>query len=297
MMDDRQVHALPERPAGLARFATFMGYPDAAGFAADLLRQLGHVRARYAEVFEAIPTDAEGGSAASDLDFRGDDPAPAGTVAALRSMGFTNTERIITAARGWQAGRLRALRSERARDLIGRMLPALLAALARQPQPDAAFSRFDNFLARLPAGVQLLSLFQRNPGLLGRVAAVLGAAPSLAEHLASHPAALDGLLSPEEDAPDPSRLLRARLKDARRLEEVIEITRRTVREDDFSISVGTMEGRLDADEAGLRAHGVGRCGAGGAAGAGAGGFRRRASAGCAAGRWPWWQWGRRAGAR
>ena len=98
----------------------------------------------------------------------------------------------------------------------------------------------------------MLSLFQRNPGLIGRVAAVLGAAPSLAEHLASHPAALDGLLSPEEDAPDPARLLRARLKDARRLEEVIEITRRTVREEDFSISVGTMEGRLDADEAGLR---------------------------------------------
>jgi len=30
-----------------------------------------------------------------------------------------------------------------------------------------------------PAGVQLLSLFQRNPGLIDRIAAVLGAAPSL----------------------------------------------------------------------------------------------------------------------
>ncbi|HSU06341.1 MAG TPA: bifunctional [glutamine synthetase] adenylyltransferase/[glutamine synthetase]-adenylyl-L-tyrosine phosphorylase [Acetobacteraceae bacterium] len=250
MVADRQVHALPERAADLARFATFMGHADAAGFAEVLLRQLGHVRARYAEVFEAIATDPDGDAVASELDFRGDDPAPAGTVQALRSLGFGNTERIITAVRGWQAGRVRALRSERARDMMVRILPALLAALARQPNPDAAFSRFDNFFGRLPAGVQLLSLFQRNPGLIGRVAAVLGAAPFLAEHLASHPAALDGLLSPENEAPDPTRLLRARLKDARRLEEVIEITRRTVREEDFSISVGTMEGRLDADAAG-----------------------------------------------
>ena len=80
---------------------------------------------------------------------------------------------------------------------------------------------------------------------------MLGAAPSLADHLANHPAALDGLLSPEEN-PDPARLLRGRLRDARLLEDVIEITRRTVREEDFTVSVATMEGRIDADEAGLR---------------------------------------------
>ena len=80
---------------------------------------------------------------------------------------------------------------------------------------------------------------------------MLGAAPSLADHLANHPAALDGLLAPEEN-PDPARLLRGRLKDARLLEDVIEIIRRTVREEDFTVSVATMEGRIDADEAGLR---------------------------------------------
>ena len=168
-----------------------------------------------------------------------------------RALGFGNPERIVAAVRGWQAGHVRALRSARARELLAQLLPRMLAALARQPQPDTVFNRFDAFLARQPAGVQLLSLFQRNPGLLDRIAAVLGAAPSLANHLASHPAALDGLLSPDEN-PDPARLLRGRLRDARLLEDVIEITRRTVREEDFSISVATMEGRIDADEAGLR---------------------------------------------
>jgi glutamate-ammonia-ligase adenylyltransferase len=127
----------------------------------------------------------------------------------------------------------------------------VLAALASQPQPDAAFARFDTFLARLPAGVQLLSLFQRNPALIDRLADVLGAAPTLADFLAAHPSALDGLLSGDDD-PDPASLLRARLADARALEQVIDITRSVEREAAFAISVATMEGRIDADEAGLR---------------------------------------------
>ena len=251
MTADRQVHDLPQRREDLARFATFMGYDDAAGFAAELLRHLRQVRARYAEVFELVPELLAPVEPGLELDFSGVDIAPEATGAALHALGFGSPDRIVAAVRGWQAGHVRALRSARARELLAQLLPRMLDALARQPQPDVVFNRFDAFLARQPAGVQLLSLFQRNPGLLDRIAAVLGAAPSLANHLASHPAALDGLLSPEEN-PNPARLLRGRLRDARLLEDVIEITRRTVREEDFSTSVATMEGRINADEAGLR---------------------------------------------
>ena len=78
------------------------------------------------------------------------------------------------------------------------MVPAILVALGRQANPDEAFNRFDRFISALPAGVQLMSLFQRNPLLLDRIAAVLGAAPLLAEHLARYPSALEGLLSSED---------------------------------------------------------------------------------------------------
>ncbi len=251
MVADRQLHELPQRPADLERFATFMGYLDATAFATDLLHHLGQVRAHYAEVFELVPELLDADPTGLELDFSGVDAAPETTLAALRTIGFGNPDRIVQAVRAWQAGRIRALRSARARDLLTQMLPRILAALAQQPQPDATFNRFDAFLARQPAGIQLLSLFQRNPGLLDRIAAVLGAAPSLADHLATHPAALEGLLSPEEE-PEPARLMQTRLQDARLLEDVIGIIRRTVREEDFTISVATMEGRLDADVAGRR---------------------------------------------
>ncbi len=251
MVADRQVHSLPAHPEALAGFATFMGFADAAAFAGELARRLDRVRARYIAVFERIPDPLGAASRVGEIDLRGDDPAPAETVAALRALGFAEPVRIIAALRGWLAGRVRALRSERARELLAPLLPALLAALGRQPQPDAAFARCDQFLARLPAGVAILSLFERNPALIERMAAILGAAPSLAEHLAGHPGALDGLLEDVAAPSDPARLLHARLADATRLEDAIAITRRTVREEDFAISTATLEARIDADTAGL----------------------------------------------
>ena len=247
MVHDRQTHSLPDRADQFDAFAIFMGYPDSSAFATALLRHMARVRTAYGAVFEQIP---EAPTAALVLDFRGVGDAPPETAASLASLGFKETERIVAAVRAWKSGRIRALRSPRAQELMDQVLPALLAALARQAQPDAAFARWDNFLARLPAGVQLLSLFQRNPALLDRIAGVLGAAPALADYLAHTPGALEGLLDPAE-SPDYARILRMRLGDARVLEDAISITRATVREEEFSLAVATMEGRLDADAAGL----------------------------------------------
>jgi glutamate-ammonia-ligase adenylyltransferase len=248
MVADRQTHALPEQRPQLEAFATFMGYSDAAAFAAVLLGHMIRVQAHYLAVFEGVATPDEDG-AATPLDFSGTGDAPPATQAALAAMGFTDIRRVVEAVRSWSAGRIRAVRSQRARDLLVTVLPGLLDALARQAQPDAAFARFDTFLGTLPAGVQLLSMFRRNPALLERVAGVLGAAPSLADYLARTPEALEGLLSPAAQR-DVAGTLHARLADARGLEDAIRIIRSTVRAEDFSISVATMEGRIDADTAG-----------------------------------------------
>jgi len=246
MVADRQTHSLPEKHPQLEAFAVFLGFADATAFANTLLRHLGRVQARYRDVFAAVP----GTALPPGLDFSGTEPHPA-TNAALSAMGYAHPERIFAHVAGWQAGRPRALRSERARELLSALLPRLLQALARQPQPDSAFRRFAAFLEGLPAGVQLLSLFQRNALFIDRVANILGAAPMLADHLARSPSAIEGLLLPEEPPPFP-RLLRARLADARSLEDAIAIIRHTVREQDFSISAATLEGRLDMDVAGIR---------------------------------------------
>jgi glutamate-ammonia-ligase adenylyltransferase len=248
MVADRQTHVLPQGGAELDRFAVFFGLADGAALARLLGGHLACVRRRYAEVFETV-TAAGPGEDGGGLDFSGPDAQPA-TLAGLASLGFGNGAAIVAAVQGWQAGRVRALRSERARALIGQMLPALLAAFARQPEPDSVFLRFDQFLALLPLGVQPLSLMQRNPALLDRIASVLGAAPWLAEHLAQVPQALDALVSPGA-MPAPGRLMREGLADAQSLEDAIGVIRRIRLELDFLLSVQTLEGRIDVDAAGI----------------------------------------------
>lgn len=251
MVNDRQTHSLPDKPAEVAHIAAFMGYRDAPAFAADLLRHAKIVRTAYRAVFEFVPDPPKGAAAHPNLDFRGDDPEPAETISALTAMGFRDGRRVVAAVRRWLAGRIRALRSPRARDLMTEMLPTVLAAFANEPDPDEAFARFDRLISALPTGVQLMSLFQRNPALLERVATVLGAAPMLSEHLALYPSALEGLLT-LEPTDDPRAMLKSRLADARTLEDAIRITGRAVKELDFLLSVAMLEGRLGADASGLQ---------------------------------------------
>ena len=271
MVSDRQTHSLPATLPEMERFATFMnvsgmnvsgmnasgmnasgmnvsgmGEPDADTFARGLLAHMDQVRLRWAEVFDPVPDTGSGPT----LDFTGVGDPP-DTVAALRAMGFGNPGGVVAVVRGWRAGRLRALRSDRARALLNGLLPALLAALARQADPDAALMRLDALLSRLAAGVGVLSLFQRNPALLDRVAAVLGAAPSLADHLAAAPAALEGLLASPHLHTPPADALRAQLADSRALDDALAITRQAVRGEEFRLSVAQMEARMDADGAGL----------------------------------------------
>jgi glutamate-ammonia-ligase adenylyltransferase len=83
-------------------------------------------------------------------------------------------------------------------------MPALLTALGRTAEPDAAFFRFDAFLAALQAGVMLLSLLVENPHLLGLLGRIMGMAPALADQLAQTPALIDELLTADFFAPLPS---------------------------------------------------------------------------------------------
>jgi glutamate-ammonia-ligase adenylyltransferase len=252
MIADRQTHRLPEDAAGLGRIASFLGYDGAEAFGAALTVHLMRVERHYARLFEAEPSLASA-EAGGSLVFTGvaDDPA---TLETLRAMGYTNPSGVAAMVRGWHHGRPRATRSERARELLTALMPALLAAFARQPQPDVALARFDAVLMRLAAGVQVLSLLHHNPALLDRLAGLLGAAPALADHLARNAAALDGLLSGALAAvvagPGPAAALPALVKDARHLEEALETARRLASERKFEIDAAALEGLLDADAAG-----------------------------------------------
>ncbi len=250
MIDDKQTHTLPTEEAGIEALARFLGYADGTAFRAELLDHLRAVEAHYAALFEEAP--ALGGP--GNLVFTGGDHDP-DTLATIESLGFSNPEAISSHIRAWHHGRYRAMRSTRARELLTELTPALLDALAKTASPSVAFAKFDEFLARLPAGVPLFSLFHANPGLLTLVTEIMGDAPRLADHLSRNAAVLDAVLtSGFFDPPPPSDALEeelaAALEQARDFQDVLDITRRWANDRKFQVGVQMLRGSIGAEAAG-----------------------------------------------
>ncbi len=251
MIDDQQTQTLPSRPDGLAALAVFLGFADAASFGAELLRHLRRVEGHYGRLFEEAP---ELGAAAGNLVFTGADHDPE-TLLTIAKLGFREPKAVSATIRGWHHGRYRAMRSTRARELLTELTPALLQALGRAVNPDAAFMSFDRFLSRLPSGVQLFALFHSNPGLLALVADIMGSAPRLAAQLAQHPILLDAVLSSDFFASLPAKpalgeSLAEALRQARDFEDVLDIARRWANDRKFQVGAQMLRGTLDPEAAG-----------------------------------------------
>ena len=168
---------------------------------------------------------------------------------------------VSGAIRGWHHGRIRAMRSARARELLTKLMPAILEALAATADPDAAFAQFDRFLSNLPSGVQLFSLFLARPEFLELLAQVVGSAPRLAAASGAHARHLGraaGCRFPEHAcrrAPQLDGQSRsASLSGA--YEEQLDGARRFAREENFRVGVqiGGRRGQGRAGRPGLCPH-------------------------------------------
>ena len=251
MVNDEQTHSLPADEAGLAQIAMFMGFADARSFGDRVLAVLNTVQRHYAALFEAAPSldDSTG-----NLVFTGTDDDPE-TLRTLADLGFAEPSRIAGVVRRWHHGRYRAIRTSRAREKLTALMPLLLESFGATANPDAALLRFDEFLAKLPAGIQLFSLFYANPWLLHMVARIMGTAPNLAEVLSRNANLLDGVLEADffEPLPDAAALradLEAALAQARDYQDVLDLTRRWTNDRHFQVGLQVLEKPADAGRAG-----------------------------------------------
>jgi glutamate-ammonia-ligase adenylyltransferase len=237
-----------------------MGFDGIAPFSDVLLHHLKMVQRHYLKLFEQeVPLATSEGS----LVFTGveDDPE---TIETLSNMGFRDAHHIAQAIRGWHHGRIRAARSARAREILTKLMPTLLDALAATADPDAAFAQFDRFVSRLPGGVQLFSLLLANTHLLKLVSNICGSAPRLADHLARSPGVFDALMDRDFLTALPSRgqlreLLKAQMPSAPDFEAALDGVRRFAREQIFRIGVQIIDRGLRADAAGPALTGIAEC--------------------------------------
>jgi [glutamine synthetase] adenylyltransferase / [glutamine synthetase]-adenylyl-L-tyrosine phosphorylase len=189
MRNDEQTHTLPTDEVGLREVSLFAGYDSTESFAAECIETLKTVHKIYTDsMMDSAPLAVDG-----NLVFTGVEADP-DTLKTLASLGYTQTQRISDMIQGWHRGSRRSTRSKRSRQVLTELVPALLTALGKTANPDAAFFHFDDFIDRLPSGAQIFSLFLTRPEMLRLLADILGSAPALGDTLSNNPSLLDGVL-------------------------------------------------------------------------------------------------------
>jgi glutamate-ammonia-ligase adenylyltransferase len=250
MLRDEQTHVMPEDEAGIDTIAILMGV-DRARFEAEYMAALRRVLGYYSELF------AEGESLAAgegNLVFTGSDDDP-GTLETLSNMGFKEPSKAIAIVRKWHYGGYLATRAAAARAHLTELLPGLLRTLAEAKNPDDALHRFDQFLSRLPAGVQLFALLRAHANLQSLLVALMASAPRMAEAVIHRAHVMDGLIDPAfADGVRHRSVLLGKIEaffaDARDYQDVIDRARIIGQEQMFLIAAGLLAGTMSADRAG-----------------------------------------------
>ena len=226
MVNDAQTHALPTSADEIARIAHFCGAGDVAAWRAGLKARLDRVHG----LTEGFFAPGQSRRDAPDL---------------------PDAAREI--AEGWRS--YPCLRSARAREIFNRLRPDLLNRLTKASRPVEAFAAFDGFLAGLPAGVQLFSLFEANPHLIDLIIDITSVSPQLAQYLARNAGVLDAVIGGAffEAWPGKTALTEAlsgRLSDIGDYERELDAARAWAKEWHFRIGVHFLRGLVDAEEAG-----------------------------------------------
>ena len=252
MINDDQTHSMPESPEDLSRITAFMGYQKQVDFEQDLNAHLHMVHDLFIDLLRDSHQEDE--DEEQLLAFPPDD-YNAQTLAAITDAGYADPKAIYNIIQTWLLGRYRACRTERARKLLHSFIPDILENFSRLGKPDSSFKKFDQFLSRLPSGVQLFSFIKAQPWLLELLAEIISIAPNLADQLATRPLLLDAVLNndffeetfTEESLKDH---LEGQLAPAKDFQDILDISRKWAGEHKFQVGVQILRNNIDAATAG-----------------------------------------------
>lgn len=252
MINDDQTHELPNEEKELLRISKFMGFEFFSDFELAVINRLNAVNALFNELLhDTHQTENEDDNI---LSFPLDKYHPV-TLKAIENANFHDAKKAYELIQGWMLGRYRACRTDRAREILKKLIPEMLNVFGKQDDPDAVLVKFDDFLSRLPSGVQLFSFIKAQPWLLELLAQIIGMAPFLSSQLSRNPLMLDAVLNADNFKKNSSlkelnKSLDEQLLLARDFQDILEHTRKWVNEAKFQVGLQILRGNTDVIHSG-----------------------------------------------
>lgn len=214
LVDEQQVHTIPEDEPRLDHLARVMGRRDTPeGTAAEhLLRELRSTQATVRSIHERVyfrpllEAFATAGPAETTLDAEA-------TAARLQAFGFADAVRTQAAMRDLTRGLNRSSR------LMQQLLPLLLDWLSQSPDPDLGLLQVRNLLTGPRASRQIAETFRDSPAAARALCTVAGTSRLLGDVIAANPDLVARLDDPDRLTTQPTDVLVDRATTALRLRE------------------------------------------------------------------------------
>ena len=243
MVDDRQTHSLPTGKEALDAAARLDGLADGAALIARLRPHVERVGRIYDHLADSAGSGEEGHLSRDDATLS----------LQLSEMGFVDPAPALARIAEWREGTARVLRSPPARAALEDMLPQMMRAIARAPDPRGTVLRLDALLRGLPSAINIFRLLSARPALAQILVEILSHAPALAETLGRRAALLDGLIDASAFDPMPSVAELAagfaRAEPGEGYEHLLDSVRQRVGARRFALGVQIVRGESDPLEA------------------------------------------------
>jgi glutamate-ammonia-ligase adenylyltransferase len=190
MLGDQQTHVLPEDSVARERIARALGYSDATVLMGHLDVHRAIVSTAFADLLQARRRKLEATVVARywlALPDQSD-------ASVLTEAGFGDAEALHARLRDFARSPAIAALTERARQRLDHVLPALIEASAQSSAPDASLTRGLSLMQAIARRASYLALLDEQPAALARLVDVTARSSLLSERLAAHPLLLDELL-------------------------------------------------------------------------------------------------------
>ena len=227
MVNDAQTHELPNSDQGFARLACLMG-AEKDDLQKELVDRLSKTNCAIEGFFEPQNTDQN-----------------------IQSPSFS--KEFKDQLKIWES--FPALRTTRAISIFERIKPVMLEKINSTARPQETLKAFGNFLSKLPAGIQIFSLFENNKQILDLLIDILGTSGALSEYLVKNTDVLDSVIASEFWKIWPSRKflsseLEVILESELDYEAKLDLARRWCKEWQFRIGVHYLRSQISAVSAG-----------------------------------------------